>query len=273
MANQTVKDAHTVHGVNPQSLVESIIRSRIYDCKYWKEECFALTAELLVDKAVELKYIGGVYSANVKPAPFLCLVLKMLQIQPDKDIIMEFIRQEDYKYARALGAFYLRLVGDSIEIYKYLETLYNDFRRLKFQDKEGKISLIHMDELIDKLLNENRVCDVILPRLQKRCILEDMDLLPFRQSLLDEDLEDLQLQELDESNNTEKIEENVDEQKSTKRKERKRDNRSRSRSRSRKRKHKDRSRSRSRSRNRIRKHKKSRSRSYERRKHSSRREH
>ena len=43
MANRTVKDAQSVKGTNPQHLVEKIIRSRVYDCKYWKEECFALT--------------------------------------------------------------------------------------------------------------------------------------------------------------------------------------------------------------------------------------
>ncbi|TGZ60177.1 hypothetical protein CRM22_008678 [Opisthorchis felineus] len=195
MANRTVKDAHTVHGTNPQYLVEKIIRSRIYESKYWKEHCFALTAELLVDKAVELRYVGGVYSGNVKPTPFLCLALKMLQIQPDKDIVIEFIKQEPYKYARALGAFYLRLVGESVEIYKYLETLYNDFRRLKFQDRAGNFSLIYMDDFIDKLLTEERVCDVILPRLQKRSVLEEANALEPRQSLLNEDLEDLQYAE------------------------------------------------------------------------------
>ena len=96
MANRTVKDAHTIKGTNPQYLVEKIIRSRIYDCKYWKEECFALTAELLVDKAMELRYVGGVYSGNIKPSPFLCLTLKMLQIQPEKDIVIEFIKNEDF---------------------------------------------------------------------------------------------------------------------------------------------------------------------------------
>ncbi|VDP79058.1 unnamed protein product [Schistosoma curassoni] len=97
MANRTVKDAHTVHGTNPQYLLEKIVRSRIYESKFWKEHCFALTAELLVDKAVELRYVGGVYSGSVKPTPFLCLTLKMLQIQPDKDIVIEFIKQEPYK--------------------------------------------------------------------------------------------------------------------------------------------------------------------------------
>ena len=39
-----------------------------------------------------------------KPAEFLCLVLKLLQIQPDKEIIIEYIKNEDYKYVRVLGA-------------------------------------------------------------------------------------------------------------------------------------------------------------------------
>uniref|UniRef100_A0A8C8TUI1 Pre-mRNA-splicing factor 38B n=1 Tax=Peromyscus maniculatus bairdii TaxID=230844 RepID=A0A8C8TUI1_PERMB len=55
MANRTVKDAHSIHGTNPQYLVEKIIRTRIYESKYWKEECFGLTAELVVDKAMELR--------------------------------------------------------------------------------------------------------------------------------------------------------------------------------------------------------------------------
>lgn len=58
---------------------------------------FLHQAELVVDKAMELKYIGGVYGGNIKPAPFLCLTLKMLQIQPEKDIIVEFIKNEDFK--------------------------------------------------------------------------------------------------------------------------------------------------------------------------------
>ena len=43
MANRTVKDAHSIKGTNPQHLVEKIIRTRIYECRYWKEDCFALT--------------------------------------------------------------------------------------------------------------------------------------------------------------------------------------------------------------------------------------
>lgn len=54
-------------------------------------------AELLVDKALALDHIGGVFGGSIKPTPFLCLAQKMLQIQPDKDIVIEFIKNEDYK--------------------------------------------------------------------------------------------------------------------------------------------------------------------------------
>jgi pre-mRNA-splicing factor 38A len=52
---------------------------------------------LVVDKAVELKYIGGVCGGNIRPAPFLCLILKMLQICPENDIVVEFIKNEEFK--------------------------------------------------------------------------------------------------------------------------------------------------------------------------------
>lgn len=190
MANRTVKDAKSVRGTNPQYIVEKIIRSRIYDSKYWKEECFALTAELLVDKAMELRFIGGVFGGNIKPTPFLCLILKMLQIQPEKDIIVEFIKNEEFKYVRALGAMYMRLVGTSIDCYKYLEPLLNDGRKLRQQTREGAYVLAHMDEFIDSLLRDERVCDVILPRIQKRYVLEENNELDPKISALEDDLDD-----------------------------------------------------------------------------------
>ena len=46
---------------------------------------------------MELRYVAGTIAGNIQPSPFLCLTLKMLQIQPEKDIIIEFIKNEDYK--------------------------------------------------------------------------------------------------------------------------------------------------------------------------------
>lgn len=205
MANRTVKDANSIHGTNPQYLVEKIIRTRIYESKFWKEECFGLTAELLVDKAMELRYVGGVYGGNTKPTPFLCLTLKMLQIQPEKEIIVEFIKNEDFKYVRLLGASYMRLTGTAVDCYKYLEPLYNDYRKIKTQNRNGDFELSHVDEFIDQLLHSERVCDVILPRLQKRQVLEEAELLEPRVSALEEDLEEAESSE-DEDEDDDKAE-------------------------------------------------------------------
>lgn len=114
----------------------------------------------------------------------------MLQIQPVKDIVVEFIKNEEFKYVRALGAFYMRLTGVSTDCYKYLEPLYNDNRKLRRQNREGQFEIIHMDEYIDELLREERLCDIILPRIQKRQILEESNELEPKVSALEEDLDD-----------------------------------------------------------------------------------
>ncbi|CAG9568631.1 unnamed protein product [Danaus chrysippus] len=256
MANRTVKDAKSIRGTNPQYLIEKIIRSRIYDSKYWKEECFALTAELLVDKAMELRYVGGVHGGFIYPTPFLCLVLKMLQIQPEKDIVVEFIKNEEFKYVRALGAFYMRITGSSLDCYKYLEPLYNDNRKLRRQNREGQFEIVHVDEFIDELLREERLCDVILPRIQKRHILEENNELEPKISALDDDLDEEMPSD----------EEPVDvEAKENKRDKDRRDrDRRRDRSRDRDRRDKDRKRDRSRSRERERRRERERERDRER---------
>ncbi|CAJ0917811.1 unnamed protein product, partial [Mesorhabditis belari] len=138
-----------------------IIRQRIYDSKFWKEESFALSAELLVDKGMELRYLGGIYAGNIKPTPFLCLVLKMLQLQPNHVIVMEFIKQDEFKYIRALAS------GD---------------------ESYGQIRIDVMDDFIDMPLREERVFDIQMPRLQKRIALEEIAAIEEYKSPLDEDL-------------------------------------------------------------------------------------
>ena len=70
MVNHTGKDAHSIHGTDPQYMVEKIFWTLIYESKYWKEESFGLTAELVFNRTMELKLVGGVYGRNTKPTPF-----------------------------------------------------------------------------------------------------------------------------------------------------------------------------------------------------------
>ncbi|OXG82365.1 pre-mRNA-splicing factor 38A [Cryptococcus neoformans Gb118] len=180
----TKRGATAVHGSNPQYLIEKVIRARIYDSLYWKEHCFALTAESIIDKAIDLRAIGGVTDRQT-PTPFICLVLKLLQLQPEKEILIEYLLAEEFKYLRALAAFYVRLTFRSLEVYEILEPLMKDYRKLRVVHAGG-YSLTHFDEFIDELLTQERVCDIILPRLTQRSVLEETEGLPPRKSLLED---------------------------------------------------------------------------------------
>lgn len=223
-----------IRGVNPATLFEKAVRDRITDSYYWKEQCFALNAATLCDRAVELSHIGGTYGVGQKPTPFLCLAFKMLQLAPEKEVVLEYLnfhdpesddtdgeRDEsvsrmggdngrdtedmdpyekadaavlkstgDFKYLRALAAFYVRLTFDAAEIYKTLEPLLADYRKLKRRTKDGFL-LTHVDQFVDDLLVKDRVCGTTLWKLPARRVLEDLDLLEERVSALNEELEEL----------------------------------------------------------------------------------
>lgn len=191
MANRTDTQADTVHGTNPQYLVDRIIRSKIYNDAYWKEFCFGLTTESVIDRAVEIDYVGGTYGGRRRPCKFLCLFLKLLQIQPDDDVILEYMKQADYKYLRALGCAYFRITARHVDVYRTLEPFYGDYRKLRYRDMTGKMSLIHMDEFIDWLIRDETVCDITMPQIPKREVLEIQELIEPRQSGLEDDLDEL----------------------------------------------------------------------------------
>lgn len=178
MAQTTEKWATSVHGTNPQNLIEYIMRQKIYDSLYWKQYCFGLSAEALIDKAVDISWVGGMFGEPQKPTDFICLVLKLLQIQPDKEIILEYIKNDEFKYLRVLGALYFRLVGRPVEVYTTLEPLLNDYRRIRLRKPDGSFALTYIDEIVDQMLTSDSLFHISLPRLPERPVLENTGQLP-----------------------------------------------------------------------------------------------
>ena len=67
-----------------------------------------------------------------------------------------------------VGAFYLRLVGRPMEVYQYLEPLYNDYRRIRRRTEAGHFELTHVDQLVDEMLRNEYLFDIALPRVPNR---------------------------------------------------------------------------------------------------------
>lgn len=107
------------------------------------------------------------------------------------------------RYVRVLGAFYLRLTGSDVDVYRYLEPLYNDYRKVRQKLSDGSkflffffcsvdlkcligfvlftdefcflislgFELRHVDEVVEELLTKDYSCDIAMPRLKKRFVL------------------------------------------------------------------------------------------------------
>ncbi|KAI3646755.1 hypothetical protein MP228_009683 [Amoeboaphelidium protococcarum] len=175
----------------PVTLIEKITRERIFESIFWKqylssiEEIDAASIlELIMD---HVQYISGLYGGLLQVSPFIALVLKAITLGIEKEILLIYIAQKQFKYIRAFGAFILRLVLPAVEVYTCLEQLLADYRKLRVRNHDGSFTIIHMDEFVEQLLTQERVCGVILPRLIKRQQLVQIGQLQPRSSPLNED--------------------------------------------------------------------------------------
>lgn len=176
MANQTDKDAARVHGTDPQFLIERLIRERIYESRFWKEQCFGISVEDLVALAADLTHVGGLYGDARTPTPFMCLLLKLLQLGPERDVLSEFFAQSHFKYSTALSCCYLRITGDAFDIYSTLEPLLADYRKVIVRRGGGEFELTNVDVVVETLLNEDEIFALKLPRIQHRHVCAELGL-------------------------------------------------------------------------------------------------
>lgn len=88
-----------------------------------------------------------------------------------------------FRYLQALAMFYIRLTFSAVECYNILEPFLNDYRKLRHRSQNG-FDLTYMDEYVDSLLRDERVCDTALPRIPTRFALEETEELEPRVSLM-----------------------------------------------------------------------------------------
>lgn len=185
--------------VNKAHLIEPIIRHRIQDSLFYKQYLFLTNEATLLPVIVEhVKFIGGL-DLNLRPSPFICCLLRLLELEPSEDIIKLYLNQigyNEFKYLTALVLIYIRLVQPSEVVYTVFDTYFSDSRKLRMQLKSPKFNdngipvnytLSYMDEWVDKLILEERVVDIILPRLIRRSQLVERGLIKNREYSLSEE--------------------------------------------------------------------------------------
>ncbi|KAF4676775.1 hypothetical protein FOL47_004946, partial [Perkinsus chesapeaki] len=131
-------------------------------------------------------YVGTVYGPLQRPSPFLCLLVKLLQIAPDKEIIKSFIDLSagddagELRYLRALACTYIRYIGRPEEVYNWLEPVLWDYRQIVVRKLDGSFEISNLDTWVNTLLMEDEIITLGLPKLPQRHVLEEREALkPF----------------------------------------------------------------------------------------------
>lgn len=166
---------------NKAHLVGPIIRHRIQDSLFYKEKLH-LTNELSIVPIIvsQVQFIAGTDQTG-RPSPFICCLLRLLELEPSPAIIRILLKQNGYnefKYLSALALLFCRLVYDAREMYALYDEFIGDYRKLRIQLKTPRFvnglpvhyDLIHMDEWVDSLVVEERVVDLTLPYIAPRSL-------------------------------------------------------------------------------------------------------
>lgn len=188
--------------LNKAHLVEPIIRHRIQDSLFYKQHLFSTNELSIVPVIVrEVQYIGGTDSSG-RPSPFLCCLLRMLELEPSDDILSLYLRQNGYnefKYLTALALLYSRMVCGPATVFALFDEYISDYRRLRSRLKVPQFvndlpvhyKVIHMDEWVDQLVESDRVVDLAMAYLVPRKTLVQKGEVSAREYVVSEDDDEL----------------------------------------------------------------------------------
>lgn len=169
---------------NLSGLVEPIVRHRILDSLFYKQYLH-LTNELTILPVIvqHINFLAGT-DAMGRPSPFICCLLRLLELEPSEEVVRMCLDQSQFKYLTALMLVYTRFAWPSSsqpQVYETLERYYPDYRKLRFQLKYPEVvdgrqlrfKISFIDELVHQLLTKERMFDIIMPRLKSRYSLEE----------------------------------------------------------------------------------------------------
>lgn len=165
---------------NKANLVEPIVRHRVQDSLFYKQHLHLTNEQTILNVIVDhVQFVGGTDSSN-RPSPFLCCLVRLLEIEPSPEIVELYLTQNgfnEFKYLTALSLVYCRMLGGS-KFFELYDRYIVDYRKLRFQDKQFQLvngapvhySIKCMDELVDDLIESERVVDIKIPHLAPRLL-------------------------------------------------------------------------------------------------------
>lgn len=159
----------SIRGMAPQHLIDSITRHKIYNSVYWQQFAFGVNLVTLVDRAQHLKCVGGLFGTMKQPCNFLCLFLKLLELEPSETVIASFLETKTWqmKHLRLLAALYVRFAYPPETVYIALEPLLLQYTRVAVLDSGG-FEVKRFDEVVHAFIRQKFWCGVSFPPMTPR---------------------------------------------------------------------------------------------------------
>lgn len=169
---------------NKAHLLTPIVRQRIQESLFYKQHLHLANELALVPVVVnEVHFVGGTDDSG-RPSPFLCCLLRMLELEPLDEIVQLYLSQNGYnefKYLTAMALLYCRMVSNGPTVYSLYDQYIEDYRKLRVQlktpkfvqDRPIRYELSHLDEWVELLVTSDVVVDVTLPYLNPRLVYVD----------------------------------------------------------------------------------------------------
>jgi pre-mRNA-splicing factor 38A len=151
-----------------------VLRKRIQRSSYWLGRCADASFLDVIGLAADLDYVEGMRGEAelAQPTPFVCLLQRLVQLDPPPELLDELIRQDDLKYVRLLAIVFVRLtVEDPVVVHAALDVGLGDYRTLRLREPLGAaVEAAPFDVVVEAHLGDERQAfmGVPLPSLLSR---------------------------------------------------------------------------------------------------------
>lgn len=158
-----------VRGMAPQHLLDPKTRHKIYESVFWLQYCFGVNLVTFVDRAQLIRGVGGLYGQHKAPSNFLCLFLKLLELEPSEEVIQNMLNTKCWqmKHLRLLAALYVRFTYPCERVYLILEPLLQQYNKVAILKTDGW-EMSYFDLIIQSFLKDEFWCGVSFPPLTPR---------------------------------------------------------------------------------------------------------
>lgn len=178
--------------LNKSNIIETIVRNRIKDSIFYKQYLFLTNEQTILPIIINQVHCLAGLDSNNRPSNFLCCLLRLLEINPSREIINLFLSYPQFKYLTCLTLMFIRLTRSPVEIYTLFDTYNANYSKIRMLSSSPKIvngipinySISYIDEFVDNLIHQERYLGIILPRIEPRYKLAERGVVLERQYLV-----------------------------------------------------------------------------------------